>query len=256
MSGRNFFAGVDIGGTFTDVILAEEDTHTLYASKALTTYDDPSKGVIAALQDAMDEAGAVPASIQRVVHATTLATNLILEGKGAKVGYVATEGFGDVIQMGRGKRVGIERFDLFHERPEPPVTRRMTVEARERLNYRGEVLTPLDEPRMADDLQALAALRPESVAVCLMHAYANPEHEQKVAAAIRNVLPDAYVALSSEVWPEFREYERATTTVMSAYVGPLMSTYVARLEAELTRLGVSGALHIMHSSGGVMTAAA
>ena len=211
---------------------------------------------MAALGDAMGEAGIDAGELARVVHATTLATNLILEGKGARVGFVATDGFGDLLQMGWGIRSGADRYDLSIDQASPPVERLMTIEARERLDWRGGVLTPLDEARLAEDVRKLAARGPGAYAICLMHSYANPDHERRAAEVIRRVDPGAYVALSSQVWPQYREYERATTTVMSAAVGPLMAGYLARLETALGERGVRAPLQIMQSNGGVMPASA
>jgi len=253
-SPANFFVGIDIGGTFTDVILAEQHSQQLYAAKRLTTPDNPTEGVIAALDDALDQAGIGAASLARVVHATTLATNLILEGKGARVGYVTTEGFGDLLQMGWGIRSGADRYDLMIDEASPPVERMMTIEANERLSWRGEVLTPLDEEALTSEVRKLVAQGPEAYAICLMHSYANPDHERKAAEIIRRELPGAYVALSSEVWPQFREFDRAVTTVMSAAVGPLMAGYLERLEGALSAKGTRAQLQIMQSNGGVMSA--
>ncbi len=254
MADRKFFVGVDIGGTFTDVILAEQNTHRLYGSKKLTTPDDPSRGVLEALQEALNRAESQSRDVERVVHATTLATNLILEGKGAKVAYVATKGFGDTIMMGRERRVGPDRYDLLFERSEPPVPKHLVVEADERMDFRGQVVSPLDEGEAASALERLAREAPEAVAVCLIHAYANPAHERRIAELLRQQMPGVYIALSSDVWPEYREYERATTTVMSAYVGPLMSRYVERLAGQVKDLGIPAPLQIMQSNGGVMSA--
>jgi N-methylhydantoinase A len=247
-----YFAGIDIGGTFTDVILVEQGSQTLFTAKTLTTPDSPSEGVMAALQDAMEQAQIGAGALARVVHATTLATNLILEGKGAPVGYVTTEGFGDLLQMGWGVRTGADRFDLMIEQAPPPVERIMTIEAHERLNRLGEVLTPLDEERLAADIRRLSGRAPGAYAICFLHAYANAGHQRKAAEIIRREQPGAYVALSSEVWPQFREFERATTTVMSAAVGPMMSAYVGHLDGALKAMGVRAPLQIMQSNGGVM----
>lgn len=249
-----FFVGIDIGGTFTDVILAEQGSPKLFASKKLTTHENPSEAVIAAMSDAMAQAQISPAALARVVHATTLASNLILEGKVARVGFLTTHGFGDLLQMGWGNRSGAERYNLLHKNVLAPVERTMTIEAHERLDRRGEVLVPLDRVHLAVEVNKLAARGAEAYAVCFMHSYSNPAHERDAAEIIRHEQPDAYVALSSEVWPEFREYERATTTVMSAAVGPLMTTYLRRLEQALVDMGVRVPLQIMQSNGGVMSA--
>ena len=188
------------------------------------------------------------------MHATTLATNLILERKGAKVAYLATRGFADSLIIGRDRRVEADRYDLFYEKPPPPVARRFTVEIDERMNFKGEVVVPLDEAQAAAAVQRLAGEGLDAVAICLLHSYANADHERRVAEIVRRAMPGVYIALSSEVWPEFREYDRASTTVMSAYVGPVMARYVERLEREIKDLGIRGSFQIMQSNGGVMSA--
>jgi len=256
MATASYFIGVDIGGTFTDVVLAEAASHRLYTAKTLTTPDSPAKGVIAAIRDALGQAQAMPSDVQRVVHATTLATNLILERKGSRVAYVTTKGFGDLFVIGKERVVGAERYDVMIEKSPPLVSRRLTLEVEERINRLGEVVTPLNASAAAEGLARLARERPESVAICFFHSYANPAHERAMAELVRRHLPGAYVALSSEVWPEFREYERASTTVMSAYVGPTISSYVEALAEDLRKMGLTGSFEIMQSSGGVMAAAA
>jgi N-methylhydantoinase A len=249
-----YFLGIDIGGTFTDLVLAEETSHQIHNAKTLTTPDDPVEGVISGVREVLARAGASARDIQRVVHATTLATNLILERKGARVGFVTTDGFGDMFQISKQRATGLDRYNLLYVRPPAFVPREMVVEAVERLNAQGEVLVALDERQAERAVAALAARRPEAVAVCLLHAYANPAHERKLGEMIRARMPGTYVALSSEVWPEFQEYERAATTLLSAYVGPMMSAYVGRLAQELSGAGVRSGLQIMQSSGAVMTA--
>jgi N-methylhydantoinase A len=249
-----YFLGIDIGGTFTDLVLAEETSHQLHNAKTLTTPDDPVEGVMSGVREVLSQAGASARDIQRVVHATTLATNLILERKGARVGFVTTDGFGDMFQISKQRATGLDRYNLLYVRPPAFVPREMVVEAVERLNAQGEVLVALDERQAERAIAGLAARRPEAVAVCLLHAYANPAHEQKLGEMIRRQMPGIYVALSSEVWPEFQEYERAATTLLSAYVGPMMSAYVGRLAQELNAAGVRSTLQIMQSSGAVMTA--
>jgi N-methylhydantoinase A len=249
-----YFLGIDIGGTFTDLVLAEETSPRVHNAKTLTTPQDPVTGVMSGVRDVLAQAGAAAHDIQRVVHATTLATNLILERKGAKVGFITTDGFGDMFQISKQRATGLDRYNLLYVRPPALVPREMVVEVNERLNAQGEVLTPLDERQAQAAVALLAAKRPEAVAVCLLHAYANPVHERKVGEIINRLMPGIYVALSSEVWPEFQEYERAATTLISAYVGPMMSAYVGRLAQELRGAAVGSPLQIMQSSGAVMTA--
>jgi N-methylhydantoinase A len=251
-----YFIGVDIGGTFTDVVLAEQSSHRLYNAKKLTTPNQPERAVIEAVADAMGQAGAAPGEIQRVVHATTLATNLIIERKGAKVGYITTKGFGDMFSIGKERRLGEDRFDLFFRKTPPLVDRLMVTEVEERINSRGEVLIALDTADAELQIERLARQGPGAIAICLLHSYINPLHERKLAELIRARLPNVHVALSSEVWPEYREFERASTTVASAYVGPMVGDYVARLEREIRAAGITGSFQIMQSNGGVMSAKA
>jgi N-methylhydantoinase A len=254
MAQRQFFMGVDIGGTFTDLVLFQDGRQKPYNAKTLTTPANPVDGVMNAVREAMAQAGAQPSEIRRVVHATTLATNLILERKGARLGYVATKGFGDMFHISKQYPSGIDRFNALYERPEPLVEREMVIEIQERLDHRGDVLIALDEAQAEAAIRHLAAAKPDAVAVCLLHSYANPAHERKVAQMLQRAMPGLYVALSSEVWPEFQEYERASTTLISAYVGPMLADYLGKLEQELRKTGIGCSLQIMQSSGAVMPA--
>ncbi len=254
MAQRHFFMGVDIGGTFTDLVLFEDGRQKPFNAKTLTTPADPVDGVLNAVREAMAQADAAPGEVRRVVHATTLATNLILERKGARLGFVTTKGFGDMFHISKQYPSGIDRFNAHYERPEPLVDREMVIEIDERLNFRGEVLKPLNEAQAESAVRRLAAAKPDAVAVCLLHSYANPAHERAVGEMLQRAMPGVYVALSSEVWPEFQEYERASTTLISAYVGPMMADYLGRLEQELRGFGIQCGLQIMQSSGAVMPA--
>ena len=254
MAQRQFFMGVDIGGTFTDLVLLQDGRHKPFNAKTLTTPANPVDGVMDAVREAMAQADAQPLEIKRVVHATTLATNLILERKGARLGYVATRGFGDMFHISKQYPSGIDRFNAQYERPQPLVEREMVIEITGRLNFRGQELIPLDEVQADSAIRHLAAAKPDAVAVCLLHSYANPAHERKVGEMLQRAMPAAYIALSSEVWPEFQEYERASTTLISAYVGPMLADYLVRLERELRKTGIGCRLQIMQSSGAVMPA--
>jgi N-methylhydantoinase A len=250
------YIGVDIGGTFTDLVLAEDGSDRLHNVKTLTTPANPVEGVMTAVREALADVGRSPADVRRLVHATTLPTNLVLERQGARVAYVTTKGFGDIFQLSKQRPVGPDRFNIFYERSQPLVSRDMVVEIVQRMDHHGNVLTPLDVASAEAALAALAPKQPEAIAVCLLHSYANPAHEQEVAALIQRQFPNVHIALSSEVWPEYQEYERASTTVLSAYIGPMLSTYVRALEHALAEFGVRCPLLIMQSSGGVMSAAA
>ena len=251
---KQYFIGVDIGGTFTDVVLAERSSKRLCNAKKLTTPANPERAVMEAIADAMGQAGAAPGEVARVVHATTLATNLILERKGAKVGYLTTQGFGDMFSIGKERRLGQDRFDLFFQKTPPLVDRLMVAEVNERIDARGEVLNPLDAGDAQAQVERLAGRKPDAIAICLLHSYVNPAHERMLAGFVRKRLPGVYVALSSDVWPEYREFERASTTVVSAYVGPMVADYVQRLHREIRRAGITGSFRIMQSNDGLMSA--
>jgi N-methylhydantoinase A len=245
----------DIGGTFTDVVLATGNGG-LFVSKLLSTPADPTEAVVAGVADVLGRSGADPARIDRVVHGTTLATNLVLEQRGAPVAFIGTEGFRWMLSLGRQARVEEERYDLSFEPAPPPVPLERTFEVRERMGAAGEVVVPLDE----DGARAIAAqaahLGVAGVAICLLHAYANPGHERRLAELCREALPaGTVIACSSDVLPEVREYERATTTIVSASVGPVMSEYLDRLAARLAGMGIAAPVHVMECSGGVMPAA-
>jgi N-methylhydantoinase A len=245
--------GVDVGGTFTDVVLATADGRTI-VRKVATTPADPRDGVADGIAGVLADAGVDPASVARVVHGTTLATNVILERRGGPVAFVTSAGFGDMLRLGREVRGAEERFDLRFTVPEPPVERRQTFEVTERCDARGAVLVPLDPADAEAVARAVAATQPAAVAICLLHSYANPAHEQLVADACRRALPAGVaVVASSEIWPEVREYDRAMTTVMCAYVGPVMSAYLRGLQERLVALGLRCPVQVMESAGGVLS---
>jgi N-methylhydantoinase A len=247
--------GVDIGGTFTDVALLDERGR-LTVGKQPTTPEDPRVGVVESLRHVLHEAGVEARAVGRVVHGTTLATNVVVERRGGPVALVTTEGFGDLLALGRQARVEEDRYDLAYTPPAPLVAPALTFEVPERVTAHGEVLVPLRDADLAPVVRAVADARPAGVAVCLLHSYAVPDHERRVAAACRSALPDAFVVASCDVWPELREYERAMTTVVCALVGPIMATYLAGLEEQLAALGVRCPIEVMESSGGVVSTVA
>ncbi len=239
--------GVDIGGTFTDLVGCGDGKIVL--SKALSTPADPTQGVARTLE----AAGSRIEQIAQLLHGTTVAINTVLERKGARTAFITTAGFRDIYEIGRGNRP--EAFDIFFHRPRPLVPRDRCFEVRERLNARGEVLAPLDESSVRALGARLAAEGIESVAVCFLHAYANPVHEQAAGRILRSANPELFVTLSHEILREYREYERASTTVLNAYVGPHARAYLRRLESYLGGKGFRGAIHIMRSNGGSMSLA-
>ena len=240
----------DIGGTFTDFVLAGSDTAPRFL-KVPTTPDDPARAVLDGFARLVAEAGIEPAQIRTVLHATTVATNAIIERKGSAAALITTEGFRDVLIIGRQKRY--ETYDLYMDKPAPLVPRRRIFEVTERVGAAGEVVTPLDAGSLERAVAAVLASGAESVAVSLLHAYANPAHEQAVAARLAARAPQLPVSLSSTISPKFREYERASTTVANAYVQPIVARYVARLESALAALGFENDIFIMQSAGGLIS---
>jgi N-methylhydantoinase A len=238
---------VDIGGTFTDLV-AVDDNGKVSRSKSLTTPDDLARGI----QDCLRGANIDVARASFFVHGSTVTINAVLERKGARTGLITTKGFRDVYEIGRGNRP--EGYNLFFKRPVPLVPRDLRLEVDERLYATGEVLKPLDEASAAQTIAALKAARVESIAVCLLHAYANAAHEQRLGELLREQFPQAYVSLSHEILREFREYERTSTTVLNSYIGPLVSRYLVSLESMLGTAGFRGTFRVMQSNGGVMSA--
>jgi N-methylhydantoinase A len=245
--------GVDVGGTFTDVVV-DDGAGRQHAVKVLTTPHDALQGVRRGVELALAQAQVSASAVSRVVHGTTLATNVILERRGARTAFVTTDGFGDLFRLGREARVEEDRYDLLFQPVRPPLEHGLTFEAPERMTASGQPLIPLD-PAAAKDLAAdVARCAPESVAVCFLHSWANPVHEELMAEALSAAMPQAYVAISSQVWPELREHERGMTTLLSAYVGPVMSQYLQRLYEMLRSDGFGCPVYVMDSAGGVMSA--
>jgi N-methylhydantoinase A len=237
--------GVDIGGTFTDLVVIDEVTGALGVGKVLTTAKDPAHGVEQGVQSLLDEAHVDPARVRAVVHGTTLATNALIERKGARTALLTTEGFRDALEIRREGRY--DMYDLLIDPPAPLVPRHLRREVPERLLPDGSVLRPLDE---AAARRVIAELL-EALAICLLHAYLNPAHERRLAELVREAAPHLAVSCSSDVVPEIREYERTSTTTANVYVVPLMARYLEDLERRLGGLGVPGQLYVMQSSGGI-----
>src|SRR5690606_24891066 len=209
--------GIDIGGTFTDFVVFDEAEGHLTTFKVFSTPDDPARAVLEGLQQ-------VPAAARQIVHGSTVATNALLERKGARTAFVTTAGFRDLLHIGRQNRA--ELYDLAARRPEPLVPRTLCFEVPERVGPDGSVLRPLDETAIPPLIEALRAARVELVAICLLCSFAHPDHEQRLALALREA--GFVVAASSDILPAFREYERASTTTASAYVAPVLDRYLGR----------------------------
>lgn len=248
--------GVDVGGTFTDLVLVDDETGSIALNKVPTTAEDPSLGTISGALELCKSAGVAPAAVQQFFHGTTIATNIVLEHNGAKTGMITTEGYRDILHIARHKRP--HNFSIQQDLPwqtHPLVRRRHRLPVRERvLAPKGEVAKPLDEAQVRDAVRKLKASGVEAVAVCFMFSFLNPEHEKRVGEILRKEWPEVYLSLSHEIIPQYREYERFSTTCLNAYVGPKTARYVHNLDQALKQNQFRGELHLMQSSGGVATA--
>ena len=242
--------GIDVGGTFTDLVLLR-DGHVV-TRKVRSTPSDFSQGVLAGLRDTLDAEEVSADSLSEVVHGTTVVSNTVIEKKGARTGLITTKGFRDILEIAR--LTSPRRFDMSWEKPRPLVERALRVEVTERITSSGEVFVPLD---LGDVERALAHLIRNdvtSIAICYINSYANPQHEIATAELVRRKAPDVSVSISSELLPEVKEFERTSTTVINAYVNPLMKGYVGGLESGLQAMGVTAPLLVMQSNGGITTA--
>lgn len=248
--------GVDVGGTFTDLVYVDTEAATSAIHKVATTPHDPSEGVLAGVVELCKRAEVAPGSIDHVLHGTTIATNAILEYDGVEAGMITNEGYRDIIHIGRHQRP--QHYSIMQEVPwqdRPLIKRRYrkTVTARVAPPF-GEVMEPLDEEGVRRAARELKESGIDSIAICFLFAYLNPEQELRAQELVLEEHPECFVTTSSSVSPQFREFERFTTTAMNAFIGPKVRTYVARLEADLAAHGLSADLHIMCSNGGVATA--
>ncbi len=252
--GKAFRLGIDIGGTFTDIVAMDSDGRVA-VKKVSSTVDDYSRGIAEGVREILTENAISPASVGEVVHATTVATNAVLEGKGARTALITTSGFRDVLEF---RRVRVpELYNLDYVKPPPLVPRRLRLEVRERLAPDGTVRVALEEADVVRAAERLQREKVEAVAICLLHSYANPDHEKRVAAILKDVLaPEVYVSCSHEILPEMREYERTSTTVVNAFLGPLMKSYLAALRGRLAAEGIDRRLSVMQSNGSQMGVAA
>lgn len=241
--------GVDIGGTFTDLVLIDETSGALRVEKILTTPKDPAHAVEQGAQALLAGTGVAPGDVRAVVHGTTLATNALIERKGARTALLTTEGFRDALEIGREGRY--DMYDLFIDPPSPLVPRHLRFEIPERLLADGVVLRPLDEAAARRAIARVVAEGVEALAVCLLHAYVNPVHERRLVELVGELAPQLAVSASSDVVPEIREYERTSTTTANVYVAPLMARYLENLETRLAELGMRAQLYVMQSSGGI-----
>jgi N-methylhydantoinase A len=243
---------VDTGGTFTDLGMVNEETGELVVTKVPSTPDDPGRAVLTGVRELMETYQITPERITFLLHGTTVATNALLERKGARIGLITTAGFRDILQIGRQVRPRL--YDHRARKPAPLVPRHLCFEVRERMLPSGAVHTPLNQVDVQEVAARLREEGVEAVAICLLHSYANPEHELRIRDAVAQACPDAFISLSVDVLPEFREYERMSTIAVNAYVMPRVNRYVANLARQIADSGVGSDLYIMQSNGGVITA--
>lgn len=241
--------GVDIGGTFTDVVL-EEATGARHSAKVLTTNAAPEEAILDGMARVCAKAGVAPGAITQIIHGTTLATNALIERRGAKTALITTRGFRDVIEMRTESR--FEQYDLNLRLPDPLLPRNRRLVVTERMGAQGRVLIPLDRAEVEALADEMAVAEYESVAVGLIHAYANDAHERLIAEVLAERLPGVMVSLSSRVSPQMREYERFNTTIANAYIQPLMASYLGRLRGRLAAAGAECPVFLMHSGGGII----
>jgi N-methylhydantoinase A len=246
--------GIDTGGTFTDLALVDDAQGVLGVLKVPSTREDPSRAIMTGIEQMLAGHGISPAAIDFLGHGTTVATNAVLERTTARVGMLTTEGFRDVLELARQRRPDLYNLDV--PKPDPIVSRDRRLEVAERLDWDGSVVTPLDEKQVRAALEWLAGEQVTALAVCLLHSYANPEHERRLRELAREIVPDLPVSLSSEVHPEFREYGRFATTVLNAALVPVMAHYLHRLHTAVEQGGMTCGPRVIQSNGGVMSARA
>jgi N-methylhydantoinase A len=244
--------GIDIGGTFTDVALIEDTSGSVGVAKVPTTPDDLARGVLTALKIAMERHQIIPAEVGLLSHATTVVTNAILEESGARAALITTRGFRDLLELRRSARADL--YDLFQDPPTTLIPRRRRFEITERVSADGAVVTPLAENEVDELISTLKATKVDAIAISLLFSFLYPEHERRLGSLLRAALPDVPIYLSSDVLPEIKEFERTSTTAVCAYVGPILSSYLQRLE-KVMRDQTLPPLHLMGSNGGVLEAA-
>lgn len=248
--------GIDVGGTFTDIVLVDDHSGQIHTTKVLTTHHDLAEGVVHGLDRILRQVGASFADVDSLIHGTTIGTNALIERQGARTGLITTEGFRDVLEIARIERPDAGLYDMTVDLPEPLVPRALRLEVAERIGADGRVVRPLDEASARRAAAALKAAGVEAVAVCFLFSFRNPAHEQRMREILQEVFPEASVSLSSEIAPEFREYERTSTTVINAYLQPVVDRYLDTLEGRLRARYGAVNLRIMQASGGTMTAEA
>jgi N-methylhydantoinase A len=246
-----FRIGVDVGGTFTDVCLFNEDSKQVHVEKVASTSEDASIGICQGLKTALDQIGARGQEVSYLAHGTTVATNTLIQHNGAATGLIITKGFRDLLEIARQTRSNL--YDLQIDKPPPLVPRNLRLEVEERVYSDGRILIPLNSKSTEAALLKLKQAGIEAVAICLLHSYVAPDHELMIKQMAGELFSQAYLSVSHEVTPEFREYERLSTTVVSAYLGPVINHYMVRLEKRVKELGIESDVYITQSNGGIIS---
>lgn len=243
--------GVDVGGTFTDFTLLDESAGEVHFYKLPSTRHDPSEAIEAGLRQMLEGLGMAARDVSYLGHGTTVATNIVIERRGARTGLLTTRGFRDVLELGRQARPSI--YDYRVEKPPVLIPRDRRFEVTERMGPEGEILSDLDEQSLRNAVVALGEAQVESIAICFLHSYRNPAHEVRARDLVRELLPDAYLTVSCELLPEFREFERMSTVAVNAFVGPSMGRYLARFQGRVREVGIPVQPYTIHSNGGLMS---
>ena len=246
--------GIDVGGTFTDFTLVDEKNGAVHFHKLPSTPGDPSEAIDDGIAALLAQHRIAPDAVSHIGHGTTVATNLIIERKGARAGLITTQGFRDILEIGRQARPHL--FDYSITKPVPLVARQFRIEVGERITAEGTVVIPLDEAAVRRAAEQLLEAGITTVSICFLHSYRNPAHERRARVVVLEVIPEAYVSISSDVLPEFREFERLSTTVLNSAVGPRMKSYQAKFLSRIAARGIQKKPFTMHSNGGLMSAAA
>ena len=249
----SYMIGVDVGGTFTDFSLFDTDTGALSHYKRSSTPEDPSKAIMGGIQEILSERNIDPAQVSYLAHGTTVATNALIEKKGAKMGLITTEGFKDLMEIGWQRRPSL--YDLRRPKAESLIPPGMKQEVTERILHDGSVLTPLDEDSVRNAVRLLKEMGAQTIAVCTLFSFLNPVHEDRIKDIIQEEFPGAYVSASHDLVSEFREYSRMSTTMLNAYLGPVMKEYVHNFERSVRETGIQVAPYVTQSNGSIISIA-
>ena len=246
-----YMIGVDVGGTFTDFSVFEQESGKLSNYKDSSTPTDPSLAIIKGVRHVLETTGAAPTEIVYLAHGTTVSTNALIEKKGARVGLITTKGFKDLMEIGNQRRPSL--YDLQAQRPYPLIPSGLNCTVSERILFNGQVETPLDETETREVVRYLKKQRVEAIAVCTLFSFLNPVHEERIEEIIHEEYPDVYVTISSHLAPEFREFSRMSTTVLNAYLGPIMKKYVNRFRSSVSSIGVAVEPYVTQSNGSIIS---